>query len=199
MYTIYMNKEMRKLLIVALLLIVSFIIKQIDPTAQTDFAELDQTGTQSAQVAALALGQDYNVVTRVADGDTFSVQIGSSTETIRLIGVNTPESVDPRRPVQCFGNEAAAFTKSLVGATAVRLVADVTQANRDRYGRLLRYAYLPDGRFVNKLLIEEGYGYEYTYEKPYAFQQEFKQAQQFAEAQSKGLWGNGCASTTVHK
>ncbi|MEN9649715.1 MAG: hypothetical protein RL094_682 [Candidatus Parcubacteria bacterium] len=184
---------MRKLITVALILIISFFLQRID--SQSGLTSATTHPSQPAQVAT-ALGSDFFVVARVADGDTFSVQVGTTTETIRMIGVNTPETVDPRRPVECFGKEASAFTKSILMHTSVRLVADTTQSNRDKYGRLLRYVYLEDGRLFNQLLIEEGYAYEYTYDKPYLYQQQFKDAQVTAKSAKKGLWGNAlCVST----
>src|SRR6185295_9348710 len=110
-------------------------------------------------------------VSRVVDGDTIVVNIHGTDETIRLIGVNTPETVDPRKPVQCFGKEASNFVKNMLAGKSVRLESDSTQANRDKYGRLLRYAYLGDV-LVNEEIISSGYGFEYSYDIPYQFQKE---------------------------
>jgi len=83
------------------------------------------------------------------DGDTIVVKISGREETVRFIGADTPETHDPRKPVQCFGQAAAEHTKSLLGGKSVRLAADPQDSNRDKYGRLLRYVYLPDGTLVN--------------------------------------------------
>ena len=131
------------------------------------------------------------LVTRVVDGDTIVAMINGKQEKIRLIGVNTPETVDPRRPVECFGKEASIFTKSLLKDASVRLEADPSQTDRDKYGRLLRYIFLSDGTLINEKIIAEGYGYEYTYRIPYHYQTEFKKAEQTARAQKKGLWADG--------
>ena len=94
-------------------------------------------------------------VLRVIDGDTIEVSMNGREERVRLIGVDTPETVHPEIGVEPFGPEASAFTKRhLPPGTQVRLELDVQQ--RDRYGRLLAYLYLPDGRMLNELLLQEG-------------------------------------------
>jgi len=130
------------------------------------------------------------LVTKVVDGDTIEVQFEGVKETIRFIGIDTPETKDPRKPVQCFGKEASAKTSELLKNQFVRLESDSSQSNRDVYKRLLRYVYRDDGLFVNKLLIEEGFAYEYTYKSnPYIYQKDFIEAQHLAQEQQKGLWG----------
>jgi micrococcal nuclease len=133
-------------------------------------------------------------VVRVVDGDTVVVSLNGSHETVRLIGINTPETVDPRNTVQCFGREASNAAKSLLEHTSVSLEADPTQGDRDKYGRLLRYIFLTDGTSFNQLMIEEGYAYEYTYNKPYKYQQEFKAAQLSAQQGKKGLWNEAACN-----
>jgi len=130
-------------------------------------------------------------VVKVVDGDTLSVSINGKTETIRLIGINTPETVDPRKPVECFGKEASNKAKDLLTGKRVRLEADSTQGDRDKYGRLLRYAWLESGIFFNKQMISDGYAYEYTYSKPYKYQYEFKQVEAEAKQAKSGLWADG--------
>lgn len=138
--------------------------------------------------------QDYYSVVKVVDGDTFEVQIGNKKEKVRFIGVDTPEVVDPRKPVQCFGREASNFAKKILTDKKVRLEKDPTQGDRDKYNRLLRFVYLEDGTFFNKLLISEGYAHEYTYHSnPYKYQEEFIQAARDARENSRGLWApNAC-------
>lgn len=137
----------------------------------------------------------YYSVTRVVDGDTIIVDMNGTEERIRLVGVNTPESVDPRRPVQCFGKEASAFLKKILDGREVTLEKDSSQGDTDKYHRLLRYVYLPNGTFINKLLIEEGYGHEYTYRTPYKYQLEFKKAEQEARTTKRGLWNESVCAT----
>lgn len=127
-------------------------------------------------------------VTTFTDGDTITVDMNGVEEKVRFIGVDTPETHDPRKSVQCYGQAAAAFTKNLIGANRVRLEADPENTNRDRYGRLLRYVYLPDGRLVNAEIIKQGYGFAYVY-FPFGKMAEFKRYQAEAEKQNLGLWG----------
>ena len=127
-------------------------------------------------------------VTSVVDGDTIKVNINGTVETLRLIGMDTPETVDPRKPVQCFGKEASNKAKELLVGTKVRLEKDPTQGELDKYGRTLAYIYREDGMFYNKYMIEQGYAHEYTYDEPYKYQAEFKQAEISARENSKGLW-----------
>ena len=133
-------------------------------------------------------GLQRGQVTKVVDGDTLDVQLGGEEVRLRLIGMNTPESVDPRRPVECYGLEASARAKELLAGQAVYLEPDPSQDERDRYGRLLRYVWLEDGRLFNLEMIAQGYAYEYTYESKYKYQAEFRAAQERAQATRAGLW-----------
>jgi micrococcal nuclease len=130
-------------------------------------------------------------IVRVVDGDTVDVRVGGRVERVRLIGLNTPESVDPGRPVECFRREASRKAQELLPAGAgVQLEADPTQGDRDstRSRRLLRYVWLPDGRNVAEVMIAEGYGFEFTYRFPYRHQARFKAAERQAREQQRGLW-----------
>jgi micrococcal nuclease len=119
---------------------------------------------------------------RVVDGDTLELDGG---ERVRLIGVDTPETVDPRRPVQYFGKEASAFTRRLAQGKTVRLEYD--QDTRDRYNRTLAYVYLPDGTLLNAELIRQGYGHAYT-RFPFRYQEQFLALEREAREQGRGLW-----------
>jgi endonuclease YncB( thermonuclease family) len=134
-------------------------------------------------------------VTDFTDGDTISVDMNGVDEKIRMIGVDTPETKDPRKEVQCYGKAASAFTKTTIGDNKVRLEADPTNTNRDRYNRLLRYIYLPDGTLVNAEIIKQGYGFAYTY-FPFEKLEEFKGYQKQAEENNAGLWGE-CSIETL--
>lgn len=127
-------------------------------------------------------------IIRIIDGDTLVVLLGGKEEKVRLIGVNTPETVDPRKPVECFGKEAKEYLSKLLSGKKVRLEADSSQQERDRYRRLLRYVFLEDGTFINEKLISDGYAYEYTYDLPYFYQSAFKQAEADARSSGSGLW-----------
>lgn len=159
------------------------------------FSNVSPTATQAFQTYQ---APELHKVIRVVDGDTIIVDLDGKNETIRLIGINTPETVDPRKPVECFGKEASDRAKSLLQGTSVRLEADPTQGERDKYGRLLRYVFLADGTDFNLKMIADGYAYEYTYDTPYKYQSEFKQAQATAQQVKRGLWADdACASSTT--
>lgn len=133
-------------------------------------------------------------VLRVIDGDTLRVAVSGTEESIRLIGVDAPESVDPHRPVECHGKEASDFMKSLVPpGTKIRLVLDVEP--RDRYGRLLAYAYrAEDDLFLNAALLEDGYAEELSIAPNVAYRDQFKSLVDDARKQSRGLW-KACSAT----
>jgi micrococcal nuclease len=134
-------------------------------------------------------------VVSVVDGDTIKVAAGGREETVRLIGVNTPETVAPNRPVQCYGPEATEFLTRLLADAEVRLVPDPTQDSRDRYGRLLSYVYKSD-ELVNRSIVASGSGREYTYRTPYQQRDSFRAAQEEARSSGRGLWGPTCAGGT---
>ena len=136
----------------------------------------------------------YPVVS-VVDGDTLKVSINGAIETIRLIGINTPETVDPRKPVECFGKEASTKAKSVLTGKNVLIETDVSQGERDKYDRLLAYVFLENGTNFNKMMISEGYAYEYTYNAPYKYQSEFKTAEANARNNKIGLWADGVCDT----
>ena len=138
--------------------------------------------------SATSTDADLVPVTRVIDGDTIVVKVADVEEKVRFIGMDTPETVDPRKPVQCFGKEASDETKKLLTGQEVLLKSDPTQDNKDKYGRLLRYVYLSDGTFIDELLIKEGFAREYTYKIPYQFQKKFKADQASAKLSELGLW-----------
>jgi micrococcal nuclease len=130
----------------------------------------------------------YYKITKVTDGDTLHIEMDGKDEVVRLLGINTPETVDPRRAVECFGKEASIRMKEIVGGQIVRLEYDDSQSLRDTYGRLLAYVYLEDGQMVNRKMVAEGYAYEYTYMTPYRYQKEFRDAQRLAQSAGRGLW-----------
>lgn len=134
---------------------------------------------------------DFYKVIKVVDGDTFAVEINGKSTTIRMIGVDTPETVDPRKPVQCFGVEASNKSKVTLGGQNVKLEFDASQGKLDKYGRLLAYVILADGTNFNEKLIRDGYAHEYTYNLPYKYQTAFKSAEKFARENEKGLWAPG--------
>lgn len=147
--------------------------------------------TQTVSPAGKPDGGEWSRVVAVVDGDTLKAAVNGQTETIRLIGIDTPEVVDPRRGVQCFGREASQKAKEMLTGQSVRLVADPSQSERDTYGRLLRYVFLADGTSFNRQMIEEGYAHEYTYDSnPYQYQKEFQAAERAARSAQRGLWSS---------
>lgn len=130
---------------------------------------------------------EFGTVSRVIDGDTIQVALADHTETVRLIGVDTPESVHPSKPVERFALEASAFVKQRAAGKKVRMAGEAGTPDRDRYGRLLRYVYLPDGVLLNSEIIAEGYGFAYT-KYPFAKMEEFRAIERAAREQRKGLW-----------
>jgi len=136
---------------------------------------------------------------RVVDGDTVDVQLDNGlTERVRLIGIDTPEVVDPRKPVECFGREASAHAHELLDGQSVSLETDPSQGARDVYGRLLAYVWLPDGRNFGEVMTADGFAHEYTYDQPYAYVDTFRAAQELAIANQAGLWSPAtCAGDTT--
>ena len=158
-------------------------------TEKTENAEpITESVTETANEVAPS---DLYAIISVTDGDTIKANINNNLETVRLIGIDTPETVDPRKPVQCFGKESSDKAKEILTDKKVRLEADGTQGDKDQYGRLLRYVFLEDGTFFNKKMIEDGYAHEYTFESnPYKYQNEFKDAENSARENKRGLWAS---------
>lgn len=132
-------------------------------------------------------------VVNVVDGDTIKIESG---ETVRYIGIDTPESVDPRKPVQCYAKEASAKNTLLVEGKLVRLEKDIS--DKDKYGRLLRYIWLED-ELINKILVREGFAYSYSYPPDVKYQDQFIEAERLAREEQKGLWGSACQSEPTAK
>ena len=133
----------------------------------------------------------YYPVTKVVDGDTIEVNMDGHIEKIRLIGLDTPETKKPNSPIECFGVAASNYAHKMMDGQKVRLQADPINTNRDRYGRLLRYVYLADGRLVNAEMIKQGYGFAYL-SFPFTKADEFRNLQRQARENEVGLWGNKC-------
>ncbi len=133
-----------------------------------------------------ALGQQiWRTCVKVIDGDTIVLD---GNEIVRLIGIDTPETKDPRKPVQYYGREAYEFTKKLVEGKKVRLAYDLNK--KDKYGRTLAYVYLEDGRFLNAEVVKQGYGFAYRYFL-FKYFDEFKQYEREARENEIGLWSDG--------
>lgn len=123
---------------------------------------------------------------RVVDGDTILVRKGNIYEKVRLIGVDTPETVHPLQEVEYFGKEASLFTRNMVEGKRIRLEYDWQK--RDKYNRLLAYVFLEDGTFLNAEIIKQGYGFAYT-KYPFKYLDEFRRYEKEARENERGLWG----------
>ena len=195
----FVKKHFSKFLFVTLNAIAVFFITSL---VQSPVFKQVQTGNQVAQdistsptpaVAGESTdSKDTFLVTKVIDGDTIELENGQK---VRYIGIDTPETVDPRRKVECFGKEASDKNKELVLNKRVQLVKDVSET--DKYGRLLRYVYVNDPSidsgqviFVNNTLVREGFANASTYPPDVKFALQFKKAEEEARAQGKGLWGS---------
>ena len=177
----------RKLIILLFALLIGLYSRYIsDNPIQFSEGQSPSFVSEASQSAALY------PVTRVVDGDTIKISMEGKEETVRLLGVDTPELVDPRKPVQCFAKEASEETKKMLTGKSVSLEIDPTQGERDKYGRLLAYVLLPDGTNMSDYLIRNGFAHEYTYENnPHRYQVQFLQAQKEAREKKRGLWATG--------
>lgn len=145
------------------------------------------TGT-ATDTAPGTLHGPYPVV-RSVDGDTIRVNRNGEEIVIRFIGLDTPETVAPDRPVECFGPEASARTKELVEGGQVWLEYDEASGLTDKYDRTLAFVWLDQQTMLNELLIAEGYAEEVTYTDGYAHQRDFQDAERAAQSAGLGLWG----------
>ncbi len=173
------QKQFRKLLILAVVYLFLTLLTYVTP-ADSDM--------KTQEVLPAATTTIYRV-TSVVDGDTIKVEMGETTETIRLLAIDTPETKDPRKEVQCFGIEAANKMEELVLNQNVRLEKDTQQGDRDSFGRLLRYVYLENNTFVNAEMVKHGYAFAYT-QKPSDKAEEFVAYENEARTNRTGLWGS---------
>jgi micrococcal nuclease len=180
-----MSTRDKRALVAALIVLISALFTYFGtpPTAHAP----EKSGTQSANIES---GTLYPVV-HIADGDTIDVMKDAHKVRVRLIGINAPESVDPRRPVQCYGVEASQELKRVLTGQSVSLETDPSQDTYDKYGRLLAYVFTASSTNVGEHMIAQGFAYEYTYNLPYKYQRAFRAAQAAAEREGRGLWAAG--------
>lgn len=185
-----------KLLSVSLFLIMTgfgflwFGMQSISEERTSDGTKLtSEVFQQATSSATFGIAGERAVVSKVVDGDTLELVSG---KTVRFIGIDTPETVDPRRPVGCFGKEASNETKGLLSGKEVILQKDVSDT--DKYDRLLRLIFLPlqNGQilFVNDYLVREGFARVLTYPPDVKYNEKFRQAENEAKENKRGLWGN---------
>ena len=135
----------------------------------------------------------YDVL-EVIDGDTIKINYKGKKKSVRILGMNTPEKKNPFRPQECFGEEASKKAKEILKNKKVRIEFDGSQSKYDKFGRILAYIILDDGRDFEYEMIKNGYAYEYTYHgRKYKNQKKYKEAQKYAEKNHLGLWSkNTC-------
>ena len=180
---------------VGILLVVLGVLIGVSISKQSEINPIEKAQNKNVTLSYASPENNALVkVVRVVDGDTIEIEGG---ERVRYIGMDTPETVDPRKPVQCFGAEASKKNKELVEGKMVRLEKDVT--DRDKYQRLLRYVWLGD-EMINKALVEGGFAHSYTYPPDVKYQAEFVKAEKVARDAKIGLW-NSCptASNSLSK
>ena len=157
------------------------------PTIDTTTATVLDGAAQGEQPPTQ---QEHATVLAVVDGDTIEVRMGGGrVERVRYIGIDTPETVHPSKPVQCFGKEASAKNRELVEGREVALERDIT--DRDKYGRLLRYVYVSDV-FVNGALVRGGYAHAYPYPPDVRYEAQFREDERLAREEGVGLWSGVC-------
>lgn len=157
-------------------------------------AACTKSDSSGAATSTTSSGRQQATVSRVVDGDTIEVKLDGKAYKLRYIGVDTPETVDPNRPVGCFGPEASKRNKELILGKTVELEKDVSET--DAFGRLLRYVWL-DGEMVNARLVRDGYAQVSTYPPDVKYQQLFLQLQREAREAGAGLWSGCGASPTA--
>ncbi len=176
------NKKLGTLLISVAIVIALTALQEFAPETQPEWP---------AGITPETINYDeFHLVERVVDGDTIVLANGG---TVRYVGIDTPETHDPRKAVQCFGEEAVAANRALVEGKRVKVVRDVSE--RDKYGRFLGYIYLEDGTFVNAELVQRGFAFAYKYQPDIAHYTELKNFERAAQSQGQGLW----SACTVRK
>lgn len=129
--------------------------------------------------------QYWHRVVRIVDGDTVVANVDGKDVSIRIIGINSPESTNR---TECFGIEASNKAKEFLTGKWIQLERDESQSERDKYNRLLRYVWFDNGTDFGRRMIEEGFANEYTYNTPYNKQAQYKETQTAAKERGRGLW-----------
>lgn len=161
------------------------ISEQNQKSAEAQSSEI-QTDKENQQTQEQV---DLYEVANIVDGDTIKIKIDNKTETVRIANINTPETVDPRKEVECMGQEASQKLKELLEGKLVALESDETQSDKDRYGRLIRFVFLEDKTDVGLEMIKLGLAESSPYGSfDHKFLDEYERAQNKAQAKEVGLW-----------
>lgn len=167
---------------VSLVLIILALIKPNETTAPIN-------STNNSEDTSMTIK-----VLDVIDGDTIKVLYNGQERNLRLIGIDSPETNHPSKPVQCYGIEAKEFLKETLNGKTITLEKDISET--DRYGRLLRYVYL-EGIMINKVVVQEGYAHAKAFEPDTKYKETLDKAQDEASLNQRGLWNpNTCAGIT---
>ena len=162
-------------------------VEQVVEGVATEVGKQTQKGKEPR--VTLENSETYKVLS-VIDGDTLTLMQDGEKETVRVLGINTPETKYSSRGVECYGAEASAYAKTLLEGSEVTLEQDVSQDSRDKYNRILAYVGLADGRDFGQVMIADGYAYEYTFKgNAHKKQALYRDAQARADEEVVGLWG----------
>ncbi|OGM76145.1 hypothetical protein A2188_01645 [Candidatus Woesebacteria bacterium RIFOXYA1_FULL_43_9] len=176
-------------LALAILIFTSKVLNTPPSPTATLKPEVKSENVENSPNPSITIAKVVNVV----DGDTFKIESG---ETVRMIGIDTPETVHPSKPVQCYGKEASLKTEELIEGKEIKLEKDISE--KDKYNRLLRYVYVGDV-FLNEYLVREGYAVSSSYPPDIKYQDKFVEAQKRAREENKGLWNISACPTVTPK
>lgn len=178
--------------VIILIFIISygiFFLSNIFQSTTLDLTKSNDAIPEEGTNKIIPVPNRYYDVVRVIDGDTIVVDINGKKETVRALGMNSPETVDPKKPVECFGSEASLEAKKLLENKKVKLQIDPNQSLFDKYDRLLAYIWSDDGIFFDEYMIANGFAFEYTYQGvAYKYQKDFKNRETSARSSELGLW-----------
>ena len=184
-----LTKKQKKYIIETLIALIILIPGIIAGTVKKEeiFSALGiQTKIKTSEKNTSAIDGEYEVIS-VTDGDTFEINYNGTKEKVRLIGVDTPESVHPNsKKNNEYGKQASNYTKNLLERKVVKLEFDVSP--RDKYGRLLEYVYLENGEMLNKKQLKKGYAQVATYPPNVKYVEDFKTIQKEARENKVGFW-----------
>lgn len=182
-----MSKKDLKLLVSSFVVLIAYISAQFLNSGEYSNELLPSPKPPNPTVLSVNTTEPLSntfTVTKIIDGDTIEL---SNKQKVRYIGIDTPETVDPRRPDGCFGREASEKNKELVLGKTVTLEKDVNET--DRFGRLLRYVYV-DGQMVNEVLVRDGYAKAVTFPPDVKYQSKFTDLEKSARENKAGLWSS---------